>query len=237
MPRVGYVVSTTPVSQLAGFEPIHPFFRDFIRALRTLGWVEGQNLLLERRSAEDRFERFDDILNELVGLKCDVIVTSGTAMARAAKRVTTSVPIVISASRPVELGFVASSSASAWPCSKEAVPKIIRVAVLTLRATWEGPYGHEQRVGAQLLGLKLLHAEPAPNDLGPAFALITRERPDGIMVGPDSSLYAHRHRMIAFAVQSRLPFMGRDRDFTEGGALLSYAWSPSILARADRVIE
>src|SRR6266568_6290438 len=73
--RVGLIFTTSPVSEMAGPEPVNPSARVFVRALRTLGYVEGQNLILERRSAEGRYERFGDIVAELVRANVDVIVT------------------------------------------------------------------------------------------------------------------------------------------------------------------
>ena len=86
--RVGLIFTTSPVSVMAGPEPVHPLFRAFVQSLRALGYVEGQNLILERRSAEGRFERLGDIVAELVRLKADVIVTAADQVTRAAKAVT-----------------------------------------------------------------------------------------------------------------------------------------------------
>jgi hypothetical protein len=88
--------TTSPVWEMAGPEPVHPLARALVQGLRVLGYVEGQNLILERRSAEGRFERFGEIVAELVRFKVDVIVTSGPGVA-AAKAVTTTVPIVMAA--------------------------------------------------------------------------------------------------------------------------------------------
>src|SRR5262247_1105282 len=73
--RVGLILITTPVSEMAVPEPANPLAGGFVQGLRTLGYVEGQNLILERRSAEGRHERFGEIVAELVRLKADVIVT------------------------------------------------------------------------------------------------------------------------------------------------------------------
>src|SRR4030095_13439114 len=73
--RVGVILTTSPVAEMSGPEPVHPLMNTFVRALRALGYVDGQNLTLERRSAEGRFERFAGIVAELVRLKTDVIVT------------------------------------------------------------------------------------------------------------------------------------------------------------------
>ena len=82
------------VSALAGPEPVHTAFRAFVQGMRALGYVEGQNLILERRSVEGRYERFGDIVAELVHLKADVIVGPGQGV-RTVKAVTTTVPIVM----------------------------------------------------------------------------------------------------------------------------------------------
>jgi putative ABC transport system substrate-binding protein len=73
--RVGYFFSTAPIAVMVGSDPIDPVTKAFVHGLRDLGYVEGQNLVLERRSAEGKFERIDEIAAELVGLKLDVIVT------------------------------------------------------------------------------------------------------------------------------------------------------------------
>src|SRR5262249_55491582 len=106
--RVGLVAAATPVSEMAG-PAVNPVARAFVQGLRALGYVEGQNLILERRSAEGRVERFGDIVAELVRLKVDVIVGFTDAMAQAAKAVTTTVPIVMATSAdPVGRGIVRS---------------------------------------------------------------------------------------------------------------------------------
>jgi putative ABC transport system substrate-binding protein len=107
--RVGLVFPTSRVSSMAKPEPANPLVRAFLGALRALGYVEGPSLVVERRSAEGHPERYGDILRDLVRLKCDVIVTVGTATAQAAKGVTTTVPIVMATStEPVRAGLVAS---------------------------------------------------------------------------------------------------------------------------------
>src|SRR5713226_4447726 len=107
--RVGLIFDTSPVSEMAGPDPVHPGAKAFVHGLRALGYVEGQNLILERRSAEGKFERYADIATELVRLKVDVIVTATNRMTQQAKAVTTSVPIVMAVSTdPVGAGLVQS---------------------------------------------------------------------------------------------------------------------------------
>jgi putative ABC transport system substrate-binding protein len=101
--RVGLAFSTAPLSEIAGPDPIAPPARAFVHGMRDLGYVEGQNLILERRSAEGHTERFHDIIAELVQLNVDVIVTVSTHMIREAKAITTTVPIVMVPARWMSL--------------------------------------------------------------------------------------------------------------------------------------
>ena len=102
--RVGLILTTAPISEMAGPEPANPFVRAFVQGLRALGYVEGQNLILERRSAEGRFERFGDIVAELVRLKADVMVTAGDPLTRASKAVTSTVAIVMASKTSLPAG-------------------------------------------------------------------------------------------------------------------------------------
>jgi putative ABC transport system substrate-binding protein len=147
--RVALILTTSPVSEMAEPEPAHPSARAFVLGLRALGYVEGQNLILERRSAEGRFERFSDIVRELVAGKVEVIVTTANPTTREARRVTSTVPIVMAGSiAPVGFGLVASLPhpggnvtgltydvgpelrGKQWELLKEALPKTTRVALL-----------------------------------------------------------------------------------------------------------
>jgi ABC-type uncharacterized transport system substrate-binding protein len=238
--RVGFVATVSPVSSMVGSDAAATN-RAFLEALRALGYVEGQNLVVERRSAEGREERYGDILREVVRLKCDVVVTVGNLMALEAKRVTTTVPIVMATSAdPVGAGLVASLArpggnvtgltldvgsqleAKRLELLKEAAPTITRVAYLGLKRLWEAPSGQEVRAVALRLGVRLVHAEQAPNDYAPAFSVIIRERLDGILVGNDPHHWAHRQQIVEFARRNRLPVIGYPREFAEAGALLSY---------------
>ena len=107
MRRVAVLYSTSPVSEMSGPNPVHPSMRELRRALNERGWTEGQNLILERRSAEGQPERYEPILRELVRLKCDVLVIPNTLIAQVARKVTATVPIVLSGvGDPVRSGLV-----------------------------------------------------------------------------------------------------------------------------------
>ncbi len=248
--RVGLIFTTVPVSEMAGPEPVDPLVRVFLHTLRSLGYVEGQNLVFERRSAEGKFERFTEIVAELVRLKTDVIVTVGTPMAQAAKQVTTTVPIVMATSvSPVEAGLVASLArpdgnitgltnntgpeieGKRLELLKDALPRISRVAYLRMKTDWEGPAGESVRAAAKALNVTLLHAEHTPNEYAGAFAVIARQRPDALFVAFSPPAYAHRSLIVEFAVKNRLPGIYASREFVEAGGLMSYGVSVSDLFR------
>ena len=248
--RVGLILTTAPVSEMAGPEPVEPPTRAFLHTLRSLGYVEGQNLVFERRSAEGKFERFTEIVAELVRLKTDVIVTVGTPLAQAAKQVTTTVPIVMAASvSPVEAGLVASLGRPGGNITglttntgpeiegkrlellKDALPRISRVAYMRMKTDWEGPTGESVKAAAKALNVTLLHAEHTPNEYSSAFAVIARQRPDALFVASSAPAYAHRRVIVQFAVKNRLPGMYPWREPVEAGGLMSYGVSVSDLFR------
>jgi putative ABC transport system substrate-binding protein len=238
--RVGLVFTTSPVSEMAGPDPIHPMARSFVQGLRALGYLQGQNLVLEHRSAEGKFERFPEIIRELVSIKVDVIVTVTNPMTRAARNVTRTVPIVMAYSvSPVEHGLVQSLSRPGGNVTgftmnvgseipdkqlqllKELLPRISRVAFLhSKEQEAEGVANGE--AAARELGIKLLPAEHTPTDYTDAFALIAHEHPDALVVGASAVNVAHRHLIVDFAAQRRLPAMYATREFVSAGGLISY---------------
>jgi len=242
--RVGIILTTSPVAEMSGPEPVHPLIRAFVHALRALGHVEGDNLILERRSAEGRFEQFPGIVADLVRLNADVIVTVGPAMTQRAKEVTTTVPIVfVGGFDPVAFGIVQSLGrpggnvtgftffvdpeihAKRLQLLKEAVPRISRVAFLGLKSEWEDPVGNRLRAVAQTLGLKLFLAEHTPTQYIDAFSVVTRERADALFVssGPANYAVANRRLIVDFVTRHRLPSIHAYREDVELGGLMEYA--------------
>ncbi len=243
--RVGFVMSSALTSELVGPDP-PPYVRAFVPALRDLGYMEGRNLVLERRSAGARFERAPEIIAELVRLKVDVIVTGGNPVARAAKEVTTSIPIVMATSSgPVEAGLVGSLARPGGNVTgltldtgpeingkrlellKETVPNISRVAVVGSKEDWESPKGKNTQAAGRALGLTLLLAEHKANDYAPAFALVTRERANAIFASLSGPNYANRRLIIEFAGKRHLPASYAFRESVEDGGLMSYG--PSVV--------
>ena len=219
--RVGLIFTTAPVSEMMGPNPVHPLVRSFLDELRALGYVQGRNLVFEPRSAEGRFERFREILEELVSLKMDVLVVNGNSMTQRATEVTSVVPIVmVFVNDPVADGLVASLArpgrnvtgvtGTAGPeiegkrleLLKETLPRIRRVAFLGTKLDWEDPFGKSTQAAARALHITLFHAQHTPDDYADAFARIVRERPDALLVPNTTSNFARRRLIVDFATKS-----------------------------------
>ena len=176
--RVALISQAVPISKMAGPNPTAPAARAFVHAMRQLGYIEGQNLILERRSAEGRYDRFGEIAADLVRQGIDVIVTSGNDMARETARVAVGIPIVMGlSSGPVEAGLVASLARPGGYITgltvntspdietkrlqmlKETVPTALRIVFLGDKSDWEEPRGASVRAAALSKGITLIHAE------------------------------------------------------------------------------
>jgi len=249
--RVAAVLTTSPIAEMAGPEPTHPMINGFFRELRALGYVEGQNLVLERRTAEGSHERYSDIVTELVRLKTDVIVTAGGSdYVGHAKKVTSSVPIVTFGSGYlVENGLVASLSRPGGNITgllfdtgpenegkrlqllKETIPTLSRVAYLGTMASWKGRNGQSVRDAAQALGIELLHAELQLADLGATFAAIERLRPDALYGASAPEVFGRYKQILEFARKARLPDTYWYSDMVTAGGLMAYSVGISDLGR------
>jgi len=242
VPRIGFLSTTSSSDRPALVDA-------FRQRLRELGWVEGQNVVIDYRYAEDRVDRLPDLAAELVRLKVDLIVASaGTQVATAAKNATETIPIVMIFVRdPVGNGLIASlarpggnvtgTSGSAgleWVAKqlellKETVPKIRRVAILS---NPDNAYHQlairEVNVAAQSLGVQLQLLEARrPNEFDGAFVAMAKERVGALLVLSDAVFSSHRTRLADLAARSRLPAAYGVRESVEAGGLMSYG--PSIL--------
>src|ERR1700730_12828910 len=222
--------------------PVGPIFRDpFVAALRELGYVEGQNLVLEIRSANNIPERLPELVTELVRLNVDVIVTGGDSEVRVAKQTTSTIPIVMAPSGdPVRGGYVASLarpggnitgvswmtpdlSAKLLEVLKDTVPKMSRVAVLwnSANSVKVIDFGETQRA-AQTLGVTVSSIEvTAAKDLETAFAAITRARPDAVLILVDQVLsHETRPRIAEFVMKRRVPSIAGASGYAAAGGLI-----------------
>ena len=249
--RVGWLFSAVPLKDMSGSDPVDPVSNAFVHGLRDLGYIEGQNLILERRSAEGKLERIDGFAAELVGLNPDVIITGGgDFMAQALRRVTKTVPIISPyGDDPVGAGLVASLALPGGNVTgflaytgpefetkrlqllKEALPNATSIAYLAMKQVWESPTGKQAEDAARMLGLRLIHVEHAPDSYSGAFALIVRDRPDALLVAYHPVNYANRQLIVEFAAMQRIPAMYPYREAVMSGGLMSYSVSTTDLFR------
>jgi putative tryptophan/tyrosine transport system substrate-binding protein len=246
VPRIALVISTSSVAQMLGSDPIHPHIRAFVHALRDLGYVEGRNILITRRSAEGKPERLPDIFAELIRDKVDVIVTATTPVVRAAKQATSTIPIVMATigDDPVTLGLVASYARPggnvtgigyrSWALEvklfellKETIPRASQVAYLYPSAWLEGrPIAlafKEAFDAADALRLTLLPVGVASAEEFPeAFTTITRQRADAVLVPYFGFNFAHQGLIVDLATRHRLRSFYGFRDAVTAGGLMAY---------------
>jgi putative ABC transport system substrate-binding protein len=237
VPRIGYLANS--LSSNTGKQNIAAFHQ----GLRELGYVEGQNAYIERRSAEGERVRLPKLAAELVRLNVDVIVAAGgTETALAAKEATNTVPIVMTnVGNPVARGLVASLArpggnvtglTSASPdlagkrleLLKESVPRLTRVAVL-YQAANRGNTANlkETELAAQGLGVKLQSQAVAnPGEFEKAFSAITKGRAEALIVLRNTFFGDHLTRIIEFTRKSHLPTMYYAALEVEAGGLMSY---------------
>jgi ABC-type uncharacterized transport system substrate-binding protein len=234
VPRIGYL-------SVGPSEP-SPLVDAFRQGLAEQGYVEGQSIAVEYRFGEERTERLSEYAAELVRLPVDVIVARGAPAQLAAKRATSTIPIVFPVSgNPVELGLVDSLarpggnltgltnisqrlSSKRLELLKEAVPRVARVAVL-----WhQDDGGAELRSGelstaAQQLQLQLQSVEMrGPADVEGALEAAARERADAALTLGGTQIAAHQPRIAHLAAERRLPVMHYNREAVEAGGLIAY---------------
>jgi len=227
---------------MAGAEPSHPSVRAFVQALRELGYHEGRNLILERRSAEGRLERLTEIVADLVRLKSDVIVAVGHRRIIPAVKATTTIPIILVPSYfdPVQAGVVETlarpgknvTGLTITPSPEiegkrvellqEALPSIQNFAFLGMQVDWEDAYGQMIQRAARDLRVSVLQALHSPTDYQAAFAVISRERPEAMLVANTPVNFANRANIVEFASDQRLPGMYSRREYVQVGGLMSY---------------
>jgi putative ABC transport system substrate-binding protein len=227
----------------------------FQQGLRDLGYVEGQTILLDYRYGEGHADRLPALAAELVQLAPDVLWLHSDPAAWAAKRTTTTIPIVIGvAVGMVEQGLVASLAQPGGNLTglelppievagkrlelfKEAVPTISRVAVLVDPA-WAGhalmPSTIERE--AQALGVQLQRVEAGTlAAFEAAFATMVQSRADALMITESALFAAHRQQLLGLALQHRLPTMAYGRHLAEAGSLVAYGADPRALCQRSAI--
>jgi putative ABC transport system substrate-binding protein len=234
VPRIGLLET----GSLAARAPLGGAFR---QAMRELGYVEGRTVAFEARGADGESERLAALAAELVRLKVDIIVTSGSSAATAAHRATATIPIVLASGNPVELGLVASLarpggnltgittlsaelSAKRLEMARQVVPGASRLAILGDAGSAISVSGVRQtQAAAQALGVRL-HAVTVgePEELDGAFLTIARENPAVLIVTPSPMFFGERRRLGDLALRHRLPTVYGSAEYVQAGGLIAY---------------
>jgi putative ABC transport system substrate-binding protein len=235
IPRIGLLSPFSPVDAT-------PWHKAFQSGLRDLGWVEGRNISIEYRYAEGKSDRLPDLAADLVRLNVDIIVTTITPDALAAKNATKVIPIVMAAAgEPVASGLIESLARPGGNVTglsqmtvelggkrlellKEIVPKLARVAVLwepriaISRLAW-----HEIQLPARQLGIELHSLEIlSANDFDKAFEAAVRVRAGALAIMPSPMFTTNLKQIANQAAKSHLPSIYNVGDFAEAGGLVTY---------------
>ena len=234
-PRIGVLHVGAPTA-------VSHFVEAFKQGLREHGYVEGQNIVVERRFGEARAERISEVAAELVRLKLNVIVTSTDLGVAAVKQQTQTIPIVMANSTdPVGTGFVTSLarpggnvtgltnispelSAKRLELLKEAVPGLSRVAIMWNPEVRGGVLDYKESEGAaRSLRLQLQSVEVSrADDFDRAFSALSTGRAEALIVISGPLAFTNRGQIASFAQKNRLPSMYGLRDFADAGGLMAY---------------
>lgn len=254
--RIGILSGGSP-------EKSTPQVQTFLKSLHDMGWIAGQNVVIDWRSAQGRTDRLGALAAELVHIKVDVIVTAASTPATvAAKRATTTIPIVmIAAGAPVETGLVASLARPGGNITgsttlggevaskrldfvKELIPKATQVALLWNPDNPANAALHRELMQkAPQAQLKLLAVEVRDaREFNKGFALLERQRPDALLLTGDPMHLVHMGRVIEFAAKHQLPAIYNFAENVLQGGLMSYgANQPELYRRAatyvDRILK
>ena len=242
MPRIGFLI-TSSASAIA------PRMDAFRQGLGELGYIEGKNIVIERRHADGKSDRLAALAAQLVRLNVNIIVSSGPTATRLAKEATSTIPIVMTFDDdPVGSGFVASLarpggnitglstlspeiSGKQLEILKEFVPKLSRVAVIGT-STRQGTAQNlkEMQLAAGAFGVKLQYFDSQdPKDIESVFRAASKSRADGVLVLQSPVFNSQRAQIAELALKRRLPAIYPRREFVEDGGLMSYGVSISDL--------
>jgi putative ABC transport system substrate-binding protein len=236
--RIGYLSALDSVSESDRSDGVR-------LALRELGYIEGQNIATEYRYADGKLDRLPELSAELVRLKVDVIVVSGgDRLVRATMNATSTIPIVMMGAGvdPIEAGLVESIARPGGNVTgftslatelggkrlellKEAVPKMVRVAILYSPTTPSNILEVKELLptAARAFRLTIQPREVrVPNGFEQVFTALNKDLPDGLYVLPGPLMRANRKRIVGFALKSQLPTVHNSRLYVDAGGLMSY---------------
>ena len=252
--RIGWLSPSSATTGASHFDALR-------NALGELGYVEGRNIVFERRWADGASARLPPLATELVRLKVDVICTAGTPASMAAKDATTTIPIVFanvafpdqshlvaSYARPgsnvTGVAFIGPEYGKRLELLKAALPKLRRVGLIYNPENRGSVLALEEtQRWAKALDVTLeAHSLRGPQELEGMFDAIARSRPDALMTTADVFILSYRARIVQFAAKRRLPSMFPDKEYVVAGGLMFYGGSiPDMYRRAgiyvDRILK
>jgi putative ABC transport system substrate-binding protein len=243
IPRVGFLSPSAISGKFLRIEA-------FKRGMQELGYIDGQNILIEHRTAAGKTAQFPKLVAELIALKVDVIVAVGAQAAQAAKQATNTIPIVATSGDPVGAGLVESLArpggnvtglanlsydlaAKRLELLKEVVPKASRIAVIWSKdALNPARWIHEMEGAAAIMKIFLKPIEvKGPKDFDAVISTIKKQGHDGFIPLRDPHIVNQMKQVVLLAAKNRLPGVYDDRAFVEAGGLMSYG---TDLADLDR---
>ena len=258
-PLPGEVQQTSKVYRLGYLGP-RGVSKNFRKGLRELGYIEGQNIVIEGRFSKGKRELYPELAAELVRLRVDLILAVGTAATRAAKQATRTIPIVMgnASTDPVRLGLVASLARPGGNITgiidimsdlagkrlellKETFPKLSRVAHLSNQGSRPAHLKGTEAAG-RALGVQIQALAPGPVDLESAFRAASEGGADALIVVGTGFFIPYRQRIVDLEIKSRLPAMHTHSGWVPAGGLMSYTTdNPARYRRAatyvDRILK
>jgi len=238
----------------------HLGYRTLFEELRRRGYIEGQNLAVERYSAEGRTDRYSDLARDVVGTNPDLILIIANPLVLSFKEATTSIPLVAVAGNVVASGIMPSLARPGGNITgistdvggfdiwgkrlgllREASPKSTNARFLTLRSSWEKLQGEAVRNEARQLGISLegalLDGTVDEGQIRHVFAVMEQDRADALMVIDDAGLFPYRQLIVELASKSRIPAIYAHRIFVEPGGLMTYSFDLAEMYRnvADQI--
>lgn len=256
--RLGVIVPSDTAAEAADRQ--NPGRIRVLRALQERGYVEGQNLVYDRRTAEGVMDRIPDIVADLVRLRTDVIVVPHVGIAKIATTVTTTVPIVSLAGDPVMRGLAQSLNRPGGNVTgimaagtstveqkrlellRALVPSARRIAFVASRAWWDEWMGKAMHEAATALGIQVVYVEGKSTSFAEAFAVVRREKPDAVFFEASPTAFAFRSAIGEFALTSRIPSACGHQELVESGCLMTYNFVTAETYRAladffDRIVK
>jgi putative ABC transport system substrate-binding protein len=242
MKRIAFVHPAAKVSEISVSG--RPYYRAFFEELSRLGYVEGQNLGVERYSGEGRPERYAELARDVVNTHPDLILAAGGRLSLDFKMATTTIPIVTMIIDPIAMGLVASIARPGGNITGvtiaggleligkrmglliEAMPKLSTVGYLASRPFWEDPRGAATREAAKRAGVAL-----SPAMLGTfneaeyqrVFKSMEQDRADALMVSEEPEHVTYRATIVELAAKDRIPTIYPFREYVEVGGLMAYS--------------